>query len=116
MHGGASGLEADLTGVDIRSVAFHSGAANVRLVLGRPEGRRPIRLAALKNIRIERPAGVPVRLELAGSATKVTFDDRWYGAIGGGLADHTAGYDPAAPHYVVIVAGSADTLTIVTSG
>ncbi|HEY8474771.1 MAG TPA: hypothetical protein VIL37_19390 [Natronosporangium sp.] len=115
VHGGTSGLEADLTGVDVRSVAFHSGAANVRLVLGRPDSPRPIRLASLKRVRIERPAGVPVRLELAGGATNVTLDDKRFGAIGRGLTDHTDGYDPTAPHYLVTVAGGADTLTIVTT-
>lgn len=114
VHGGTDGLDADFTGVDIRSVAFHSGVADARLVLGRPDRPRPIRFASLKNVRVERLAGVPVRLELAGGATNVALDDRRYGALGGGLADHTEGYAPAAPHYLVIVAGGADTLTIVT--
>ncbi|TNY37979.1 hypothetical protein [Thermomonospora catenispora] len=106
VHGGASHLDADLTGAAVRSVAIHSGAAQVRLALGRPDASRTIRLASVRDLVIERPAGVPVRLEITGGATKVALDDRWFGAVGGGLTDWTPG-DRNAPSYSVVIAGSA---------
>lgn len=112
VHGGASEWDADLTDIDVRSVTLHSGAAHIRLTLGRPSRARTIRVGAVKDLRIERPAGVPVRLEMAKGATKVALDDRRFGAVGGGLLDHTGGYDPDQPHYAVTVAGGADTVTI----
>ncbi|MPZ29071.1 MAG: hypothetical protein GEV12_22410 [Micromonosporaceae bacterium] len=112
VHGGASRLEADLTGIDLHSVAFHSGAADVRIALGHPGGPRRIRLASVSNLTIERPARVPVRLEIAGGAADVALDNRRYGAVGNGLADQSEGYHPDAPHYLVTVAAGAHALTI----
>ncbi|MBA9001653.1 hypothetical protein [Thermomonospora cellulosilytica] len=107
VHGGAAHLDADLTGAAVRSVAIHSGAAHVRLVLGRPDAPRTVRLASVRDLVIERPAGVPVRLEIAGGATKIALDDRRFGAVGGGLADWTPGARTAPPYSVVIAGGAA---------
>lgn len=112
VHGGAEHLDADLTGIDVHSIAFHAGAAHLRLVLGRPTGPRTIRLAAVKDLRIERPADVPVRVEIAKGATKVSIGDRWLGAVGGGLTEQTPGYDAAEHRYLLTVSGGADRLTL----
>ncbi|MEO3892328.1 hypothetical protein [Nonomuraea sp. B5E05] len=109
-HGGAAHLDAQLTGLDVRSVTFHSGAAHVRIVLDRPSRTRVIRLAAVEKLHIERPAGVPVRVEFARAVTKLRLDDQWYGAVSGGLTQTT--HDGDAPGYQVIVAGGADTVTV----
>jgi hypothetical protein len=109
VHGGAEHLDADLTGLDVRSVAFHSGAAHLRLALGRPTEPTVIRLTSVKDLRLERPADVPVRLEIAKGATKVRHDDQWFGAVGGGLVSPPSS---TGIGYHVIVSGGADTLTI----
>lgn len=111
VHGGAEHLDADLSGLDMRSVAFHSGAAHLRLVLGHPAGPMTIRLTSVKDLHVERPADVPVRLEIAKGATKVRLDDRWFGAVGGGLVERTSS-STTDVGYHVIVSGSADTVTI----
>jgi hypothetical protein len=112
VHGGAAHLDADLTGVDLRFFAAHSGMAHARLALGRPAGTTTIRLDSVKDLRIERPGDVPMRVEIAKGATKVTLDDRHFGAIGSGLTDQTSGYTDADARYLVIVSGGADTLSI----
>lgn len=112
VHGGAQHFDADLAGVDLRSIAVHAGAAHTRLVLGRPAGLCTIRFASVKDLRVERPGDVPVRLEVAKAVTNVTLDDRRFGAVGGGLADQTSGYDAARPGYLLIVSGAADTIAI----
>lgn len=112
VHGGAEHLDADLTGLDVRSVAFHSGAAHVRLVLGEPAAPTTIRLTAVRDLRVERPAGVPVRLAIGKGATRVRLDDRWFGAVGGGLTEETSGPGTGGNGYQVIVSGAADTVTI----
>lgn len=112
VHGGAEHLDADLSGLDVRSVAFHSGAAHLRLVLGQPTGSTTIRLTSVKDLRVERPAGVPVRLEIGNGATKVRLDDRWFGAVGGGLIEQSSPPHTGNHGYHVIVSGSAATVTI----
>ncbi len=112
VHGGAEHLDADLAGLDVRSVAFHSGAAHLRLILGDPAGSTTIRLTSVKHLRVERPAGVPVRLEIGKGATKVMFDDRWFGAVGGGLVEQSSRPYTGEHGYRVIASGSADTVTV----
>ncbi|MGH3764040.1 MAG: hypothetical protein ACRDTX_02615 [Pseudonocardiaceae bacterium] len=112
VHGGAAHLDADLRGVTVQAVSFHSGIARSRLVLGNPGGERTIRLSSVKELRIDRPAGVPVRIEIAKGATNVTLDDRFFGAVGNGLADQAAGYAATADRYRLIISGGVDGLTI----
>ena len=53
----------ELTTVDLRSFDIPGGADNLRLSLGKPTGEVPIRVVGgAHRIRIDRPAGVPVRL------------------------------------------------------
>lgn len=112
VHGGAAHLKADLTGTDVRSFACYAGAARVRLALGRPAGQSVIRLTSVKDLHIDRPADVPVRLEITGSCTKVRLDDAHFGAVSGGLATGTDGSASADAGYLVMVSGSAETLTV----
>lgn len=110
VHGGTAHLDADLHQVDLRSATFHSGAAQVRLALGRPTVPCTIRVASVSNLVLERPVDVPVWLEIGGGATKIQLDDRWFGAIGRGLVEHTG--DVAAVGYSLIISGGADRVTI----
>ncbi|GLW63649.1 hypothetical protein Arub01_18930 [Actinomadura rubrobrunea] len=112
-HGGVSHVDADLRGLDLRSVTLHSGAARLRLVLDAPAETRVIRLASVTDLRIERPAQVPVRLEAAKGITRVRLDDEWYGAVGGGLTRST--HDSDAPGYRLIIARGADKVTVTSS-
>lgn len=110
VHGGAAHLDAELRDVDVRSVAFHSGAAHVQLTLGRPSEPCTIRMASVSNIVLERPADVPVRLEIAGGASRVMLDDRWYGAVGKGLIDRAG--DLGTVGYTLAIGGGADSVTV----
>jgi hypothetical protein len=112
VHGGAAHLDTDLRGLQLQSLSMHSGAAYIRLTLGRPAGGCTIRLSSVKDLRIDRPADVPVRVEIAKGATNVNLDARRFGAIGNGLADQTADYGTSADSYLLLVAGGADGLTV----
>ncbi|MFC6879513.1 MULTISPECIES: hypothetical protein [Actinomadura] len=96
VHGAAEGLDADLTGVDLCSLAFHAGLARAAIALGRPRGTRTVRLASVDGLRLVRPRGVPVRVR--------TGESR--------LLDETPGYDAAADRYLVIVSGGASGLVL----
>jgi hypothetical protein len=115
VHGGAAHLTAELADVPVQALSFHSGVAHSRVVLGRPSGRCTIHLSSLKDLRIERPADVPVRVEIAKGAVKVALDDQRFGAVGNGLAAQTSEFGSSPDGYLVIVSGGVDGLTI-TSG
>jgi hypothetical protein len=112
VHGGAAHLDADLRDIELRALSLHSGAAYARIRLGPPAGTCTIRLSSVKDLRLERPADVPVRVEIAKGATRIALDDRQFGAVGNGLADHTSGYEDTENRYLVIVSGGADGLTV----
>lgn len=112
VHGGASHLTAELADLRLRAVSFHSGVAHSRLTLGRPTGRCAIHLSAAKDLRIERPGDVPVRVEIAKGAVKVALDHKRFGAVGNGLSEETGGYETTSDGYLVIVSGGVDGLTI----
>lgn len=112
VHGGAERLDADLTDLDLRSLAFHAGLAHARIGLPRPIGRRIIRLGSVDHLRLERPEDVPVRIEAARGLTGLTLDDRTYGAVGGGLTDQTPGYACAEDRYLVLISGGAADVSI----
>ncbi|MFI0355248.1 hypothetical protein [Actinomadura sp. 9N407] len=112
VHGGAAHVDADFTGVDLRSLAFHAGVAHVSITLGRPSGTRTVRFASADDLRITRPEGVPVRIEAAKGLTKVAVDDRSFGAVGNGLIDQTSGYGTAEDRYLVIISGGVSGLTL----
>jgi hypothetical protein len=112
IHGGAAYLDADLAGLRVQAVSFHSGVAHSRLALGRPTGRCTIRLSSLKDLRVERPADVPVRVEIAKGATNIALDDRRFGAVGNGLTDNTPGYDAMEDRYLLVVSSGVDGLTV----
>lgn len=116
VHGGVELLAADLTGLDVRSFAAHAEAAHVRLTLGEPAGTRVIRLSTVTDVRVERPAAVPVRVEVTGAASDVRLDDWRLDATGGGFAEQTPGYDTARMRYLLVVTGAADRLTICVTG
>jgi hypothetical protein len=112
IHGGAHRLDARLDAADVRAVTFHAGVAHVGLVLGRPVASTTIRFTSVKDVHLERPAEVPVLLEIAGGARDVRLDDRWHGAVGHGLVEGTGRVQRGGHPYHVIVSGSADTITI----
>lgn len=112
VHGGMSHLVADLTGVAVRSLACYTGAAHSRIELGRPTAPSTLRFTSVSELHLTRPAGVPVRLEITKSATRLEFDGTSLGAISGGFTNQTDGYDPDEPGYLIILSGSAARLTI----
>lgn len=112
VHGGAAHLDADLRGLRLRSMSLHSGAAFGTLHLGTPAGTCTIRLSSVKDLELIRPAGVPVRVEIARGCTRVALDERRFGAVGNGLVDQTDGYDETTDRYLLLVTGGVDGLTV----
>ena len=88
--GGAGKLQGKLTAVDLRSFELTGGVDQLRLTLGQPAGDVPIRLTAgVNNVRIERPAGVHVRLNLRGGAGRIDFDEQRMNGAGDTVLETT---------------------------
>jgi len=107
---GAALIIADLTGLDLRSLSFEGSVADITLDLPCPTGVVIIRIdGAARNMRVARPADVPVAVRIDSGATRVHIDGEELAAVGRGY--RTA--DPTRPdHYVLSFAGGVDGLTV----
>jgi DNA-binding MarR family transcriptional regulator len=115
--GGSSKLQGKLASVDLRSFELNGGVDQLRLTLGRPAGVVPIRLiGGANNARFERPAGVPIQLQLSGGAGGVEFDRQKLGATAGHSLLESAGAAEANDRFVIEVTGGVNRIAVVEAG
>lgn len=111
--GGAGKLQGKLTDLDLRSFQLTGGVDQLRLTLGRPRGDVPIQLTrGVNRVRIERPTGVPVRLQLDGGAGRIDFDQQVVGGTGNTVLE-SEGVADGTDRYLVEITGGAGRITIV---
>ena len=110
--GGASKLQGKFSSLDLRSFSLTGGVDRMRLTLGAPTGDVPIRFTrGANNIRIERPTGVHVRLNLTGGAGRIDFDQQRLGATGDTILE-TTGASDAPDRYSIDIVGGAGRITV----
>jgi DNA-binding MarR family transcriptional regulator len=110
--GGASKLQGKFSSLDLRSFSLTGGVDRMRLTLGAPSGDVPIRFTrGANNIRIERPTGAHVRLNLTGGAGRIDFDQQRLGATGDTILE-TTGASDAPDRYSIDIVGGAGRITI----
>lgn len=112
VHGGLSKARANLALVELRSFELGGGADRMRLELGTPSGAIPVRLSGGANeLRIERPADVPVRLRVRGGASHVQLDEQRLGSASD-VTMETPGASQGEDRFEVEVAGGANKVTV----
>jgi hypothetical protein len=86
IRGGAAYLDADLRDLRLEALELGQGASQVEVRLPRPAGVVPVRIrGGATQVRVRRPAGVPVQLRVGGGVADLRFDEQEWGAVGGGL-------------------------------
>jgi DNA-binding MarR family transcriptional regulator len=109
--GGANKVQGKLTDVDLRSFELTGGVNQLRLTLGQPKGDVPIRLPSGNGIRIERPAGVALRLRITGGAAGLEFDRMKLRAVAHPNLE-SPGADRATDRYTVEIDGGVARLVV----
>jgi hypothetical protein len=112
--GGATDVRIDFDHLIGRSIDVDGGVAQSVLDLSAPDGTLVIRLGAVSDTIIRRPADVPVRLQVQRNARRVTVDDQLIDDDGGPTTLATAGYDRAVDGVDISVDSAVD-LAITTS-
>jgi hypothetical protein len=113
VRGGAAYLDADLRGLRLEALELGQGASQVEVRLPRPAGVVPVRVrGGAVQLRVRRPAGVPVRLRVGGGVADLRFDEQQWGAVGGWLRLETPEATQAPDRYEVEVASGAAHLEI----
>jgi hypothetical protein len=112
--GGVNRIEADLRDIDIRRFELTGGSDRVQVEFGRPVGDVPVRfVGGARTIRLERPAGAPVRLRIQGGASSVGLDGKAYGKKGGDVAVESSGWSGATDRLSIEVVGGSKSIDIV---
>ena len=113
VRGGASEVDADLSGLGLSSFVLKGGISDLDLTLPEPSGVVPIRLSGgVSKVGIRRPAGVKAQLSMKGGASKLTFDEQSFDAVGGKIRLQSSGYDEASDRYEIEISGGASEVTI----
>jgi hypothetical protein len=113
VRGGVSGLDADLLGVTLGALAIEGGVSNARLRLDRPAGHvRVSVLGGVDQLRLVRPADVPVRVMVNGGANALAIDSLRLGSVGGPFDYQTPGFTEAPGRYVIEILGGVSSLEL----
>ncbi|MEP7288745.1 MAG: MarR family transcriptional regulator [Chloroflexota bacterium] len=113
IRGGAAGITADLTDVQLTALSVSYGMSSVDLYLPNPSGTVPLRVSGgASDVKINRPAGVPARVRFMGWANAVVFDGEEFGGMRNDLRLQGQGYEEASGRYDIEISGNASMVTI----
>jgi hypothetical protein len=112
VHSGASQSTFDLSAGQLSTLTFHGGVADTSLLLPPPNDECLIRLQSGQQVRIMRPDGVPIRVELERGATGVEFDGRSYLAASKFLSEESDDFSTSGARYVVTARSGVSGLTV----
>ena len=109
---GMSHVVADLEDLDLRGLRISGGSSHVQMRLPRASGTVRIKIGGgASDVKLTRPAGVPVRVHVGGGVSDLTVDDLQLGS--GGKTDwQSPDYDRLADRYDVEIGAGASKLTI----
>jgi DNA-binding MarR family transcriptional regulator len=112
--GGIQKVEADLRLVPVKALDIVGGAERVQLELGRPVGETRVKLVGgVKILRVERPAGVPMRLSVAGGAESITLDGVRLEKKGSPTTLESPGWGPKADRIDLAVVGGTKSIEVI---
>lgn len=112
--GGVGRFEADLRPIDLARLELVGGSERVQVELGPPRREVAIRIVGgVKSVRVERPSGVPVRLEVVGGTGHVELDGMQLGQRGGKASVETPGWSTSTDRYALEVVGGSKSIEIV---
>jgi len=112
IHGGLSGLHAQLGDLSLRALSVYGGVSDVLIELPEPEGCVPINLhGGAERLTLVRPHGAALCVHAHGGAVNVQLDDTFLASVGGGLRWQTEG-GAQRGYYDVRIHGGACGLVI----
>jgi uncharacterized membrane protein YhaH (DUF805 family) len=115
LNSGATNATMKLAGVKVTSVEANSGAIRLDLTLGPPKGIVSIQAnGGAPNLRVHRPSGIAVSVQLSGGALNLTADGHHTASLGS-ASWQSDGYSSATDAYSIEVNGGACNVTVDTS-
>jgi hypothetical protein len=112
--GGVQRVEADLRAVEITRFGVTGGTETIQLELGTPRGEGAVRvIGGASTIRVERPAAVPLRLNVIGGSGQIVLDGTLIGEKGGKSTIESPGWAGATARYSVDIVGGSKSIEVV---
>lgn len=112
---GMSHVVADLEDLELRGLVISGGSSHVEMWLPRPKRAVGLRIGGgAHDVKVVRPAGVPVRVRIGGGASKLAIDDFVLGSAGGKTDWRSPDYDEAEPRYDIEIGAGASQVTVGT--
>lgn len=112
---GAATNSIDLSDAQLRSLSLNSGAARHDITLGPATASVPIEInGGALTVRIHRPSGSPVTVDVSGGAVNLTGDGKEMRGAGH-LSYTSSDYSSGANGYRIAITGGACTVTVDTS-
>jgi len=113
IRGGAAGVTADLTDIDLTALNVSYGMSEVKLNLPVPSATVPLRISGgASEVTIQRPASIPARVRFTGWASTIVFDTEALGGMRNDLRLQSPGYEDAIGRYDIEISGNASMITI----
>jgi len=114
LNSGATNATFHLTNVKVSSIESNTGAVRLDITVGPPKGIVPISAnGGALTVRVHRPIGTEVSVQVSGGAVNLTADGHHTGAIGS-ASWQSVGYAGASDAYAIEVNGGACTVTVDT--
>ena len=113
VDGGITDLDGDLRDISFGGLEIHGGANHLRLRLPRPSGT--VRIAVVggsSDVRLKRPAAVPVAVSARGGVAHLRLDDMHRQASGADLRVQTPDYETTPDRYLLELDGSVAKIVI----
>jgi len=113
-RGSTSNLNADLRGLELRSLDLLRGASQIRLLLSKPAKTTFLYITGgIRDGTIRVPAGVGMRVQVSGGVSDLLFDGQHFAEIGGATILENSIFKSATSRCDICIAGGASNLTIV---
>ena len=98
---GLEKLRADLSGIQLLGLDVQHATSKAEVTLPRPAGTVLLRFGGASEVTIHRPTGTAARVQVTGGASRVSFDDQFYKAVGGEASWKTSDFDQATDRYEI---------------
>jgi DNA-binding MarR family transcriptional regulator len=113
LDGGITDLTGALGAIALAGVDVNGGANHVSLVLPRPSGSVPVRLAGVaSSVRFSRPATVPVALTVDGGVAQLRLDGQRQKQASGRHRFVSPGFERSPDRYEIEILGGASDVRI----
>jgi hypothetical protein len=112
-RGTISDLNADLRGLELRTLDVLGGASQIRLLLSKPAGTAFLYITGgIRDGTIHNPPGVGVRVQASGGVSNFVFESKRFAATRGDLNLENSTFKSATSRLEICIAGGASNLTI----